>query len=161
MLKIFNTPRDLICTKRQKGTRMSFHEKSAWVMLIALSITTALYISSLLGLSSVAGHLIEPSLPMLIAYTIVLVVISVVGQIVIAILAPKDANSALDERDQGILVKASHWSSFILGFGVVSGLLHYLVFANGGMLFYIVFGSLVFSQIVEYMAQIFLYRRGF
>ena len=65
------------------------------------------------------------------------------------------------ERDKVIETKAGHWSGYVLGFGAVSGLIHYLAFSQGSMLFYMIFGSLVISQLIEYLMQILLYRRGY
>lgn len=140
---------------------MSFNEKSAWVMFIVLLIPTGLYFSSVYYLSVALGYLIEPSVPKLIMYTIILVVLSIVGQTLIALSSPKDANAGADERDKIIETKAGHWSGYVLGFGAVSGLIHYLAFNQGSMLFYIIFGSLIISQLVEYLMQILLYRRGY
>lgn len=133
---------------------MSFQEKSAWVMAIALSITTYMCASSVYQLSATAGELVSPNVAVIIKYTIVLIVLVVIGHIVIGAMSPKEAGADLDERERQIERKAGYVSGYVFGIGVISGLFHYVFNEHGNTLFYIVFASLVVSQIVEYIAQI-------
>ncbi len=137
---------------------MSFKEKSAWLMLLALGVTTALYTYFVILVSKEIGELVPPIFPGLIAYTVILVIIAVVGHILLAILSPKDANSGSDEREKLIFARAGAVSGFIFGFCVVISLGIYLFTYNGHLLFYTVFGSLILSQLFEYVAQIFYFR---
>lgn len=137
---------------------MPFHEKSAWIMSLALVVGSLFYflpvVSSLIG----AGELASPLVPRIIAFTVCLVVIAVVGHIVIAALAPKDADAPVDEREQLIFDRAGHYSSYVLGVGVLLSLGLYLLSGNGDLLFYVVFASLMASQLAEYLLQILFYR---
>lgn len=140
---------------------MSFLEKSAWIMSLALLVTGLFYFNAVNAISNEIGQLAFPHLPMVIAYTVVLCLISVIGHIVIAILSPKEANASHDEREQKIIFKASHLSSYVTGTCIVSSLGLFLFHHDGDLLFYCVFGSLMVSQLSEYLLQIFLSRTSF
>jgi len=137
---------------------MPFHEKSAWIMIIALALGGLLYFSAILAGSSDAGALVSPRVPLIVLYTVCLTVISVIGHIVIAVLAPKEANAPADERERLIIVRAGHFSSYLLGTGIVLSLVLYLVSGSGDLLFYAVFASLMLGQIAEYVLQVIFYR---
>ncbi|MCX7552268.1 hypothetical protein OS175_00130 [Marinicella sp. S1101] len=139
---------------------MSFQEKSAWVMVVGLVVSTVLYAFLVYVMSSAAGQLVPLHIPVLVAFTVVLTLIAVVGHIVIAIFSPKEANARADEREQRIIDKSGYLSSNVLGFGVITSLMVYLFFYNGELLFYGVFGSLIVAQILEYMLQIYYQRRA-
>ena len=140
---------------------MSFHEKSAWLMAVILTLCGLKYFQQVVAMSKAAGEIIAPSLQMLSSFTISIVVLAIVGHIVTAVMAPKEANADPDERERGIFNRAGNLSGYILGFGAIAGLLHFLFIANGNLLFYIIFASLLLAQIAEYALQIFYYRRGY
>jgi len=137
---------------------MTFREKSAWIMCLALLVVGTVYFY-LVGVTwSESGELAQPMLPLVVIYTICLVVLAVIGHIVIAIMAPKEANAQADERERQIIVRAGHYSSYVLAVGVVLSLGLYLFLRDGDLLFYTIFASLMAGQIAEYMLQITLYR---
>ncbi len=138
---------------------MAFQEKSAWVMIVALTVTGLFYLNMVIGLSGPHG-LAPPFLPSLIVYTVALTAVAILGHIVIAVLSPKEASAELDERERSITYRASHWSGYILGGGVVFSLVWYLFSYDGNRFFYSVFASLVLSALAEYIIQVVLYRRG-
>ncbi len=78
-----------------------------------------------------------------------------------AILAPKEANAAADERERSIFDRAGHYSSYFMGAGVVMSLGAYMFVRSGDLLFYTVFASLMVGQIMEYVFQIVFYRTTF
>ena len=139
---------------------MAFHEKSAWIMTTALLVCGLLYFAQVAALSTSIQQLAPPILPLIVIYTIVLTVLSVAGHMLIALFNPKEANAPLDERDRRIKERAGHWSGFVMGFGVIGSLGMYLLTNSGDLLFYSIFATLMLSSLVEYMAQILLYRRG-
>ncbi|QTH63095.1 hypothetical protein J1N51_10105 [Psychrosphaera ytuae] len=140
---------------------MSFHEKSAWLMAVILTLCGLSYFQKVFAMSQAAGEVIAPSLQMLSSFTVSIVVLAVIGHIVTAAVAPKEANTDPDERERTIFNKAGNLSGYILGFGAVAGLFHFLFKGDGNLLFYIVFASLLVAQIADYALQIFFYRRGF
>lgn len=86
--------------------------------------------------------------------------LSIVGHVAIAALAPKDANARPDERERQIFNRAGHYSSYVIASGIVMSLGLYFYSHDGDLLFYTVFGSLMIGQITEYAFQIFLYRNS-
>lgn len=137
---------------------MPFYEKSAWIMSVALLLGGVFYVNVVLDASAVAGQLAPPVIKSIVVYTVILVLVSIVGHAAIGILSPKEADAALDERERHIVERAGHWSAYLFGFGVVASLGLYLVTRNGDMLFYAVFASLMVGQFAEYAIQILFYR---
>jgi uncharacterized membrane protein (DUF485 family) len=139
---------------------MPFHEKSAWTMAVTLTIGGILYFVAVASMSAELGHLAPPILPTVIVYTGIIIVLAIIGHIVIAGLSPREANAPSDERDKKVVDRAGHWSGYVLGVGAIAALGLYLFTYDGNLMFYIVFGSLMASQIAAYLCQIALYRRG-
>lgn len=137
---------------------MPFREKSAWIMAFLLVSLGAAYCYVVAAISSESGQLATPLLRLIVVYTACLILLTAVGHAVIAILAPKDAYAATDERERGIFDRAGHYSSYFVGVGVVMSLGAYLVLRSGDLLFYTVFASLMVGQIMEYVFQIIFYR---
>ena len=137
---------------------MSFHEKSAWIMIVALVAGGLLYFGAVISGTTASGQLLSPLIPLIVIYTACLVVIAIVGHIVIAVLAPKEANAPADEREKLIFVRAGHFSSYVFAVAVMLSLGVYLVSGSGDLLFYTVFASLMLAQIAEYLLQVFFYR---
>jgi hypothetical protein len=137
---------------------MAFQEKSAWVMSLALLLGGAFYFFVVAAMSSAIGRLAPPLVPIVAVYTAILVLVAIVGHILAAIVAPREANTTEDERGQKATVHASHQSGYVFGTGVILSLGVYLFTHHGDLLFYSVFASLMISQLVEYGLQIFLLR---
>ena len=137
---------------------MPFREKSAWIMSVGLLLGGFWYFRTVLSAWSESGQLVPPDMPSIVAFTGCLVALAVVGHIVIAALAPSDANAPVDEREQQIFIRAGHYSSYVFGFGVVTSLGAYVFIGSGDLLFYTVFASLLLGQVLEYLFQIFFYR---
>jgi len=142
----------------ESSRNMPFHEKSAWIMSVVLLLGGVFYGVVVTSLSAELGRLAPPNLPTVVVYTVILTVLAVVGHIVAAITAPKEASAPLDERERRITDRAGHLSSYFLGAGVLLALTVYLFSYDGNVLFYGVFASLMLSQLAEYVLQIFFYR---
>lgn len=139
---------------------MTFHEKSAWIMSVALVLCGVSYFNVVSAMTAEIDQLAPPNMGFIIRYTVSLIAVAIIGHIAIAIFSPKDANAPLDERDKTVLYRAGHYSGYVLGFGVVTSLGHYLFNPSGDILFYAVFASIMVSQLSEYLFQILLYRIG-
>jgi hypothetical protein len=129
-------------------------------MFVALLLGGVYYAAVVQELSAQIGQLAPPILPTVVAYTLVLVAISVVGHIAIAVFSPKEASASLDEREKAIYYRASHLSGYVLGTGLFFSLAMYLFAHHGDLLFYGVFASIMLSELAEYLIQIVLYRVG-
>lgn len=137
---------------------MPFREKSAWIMSFALLVAGLVYFYVVSVIWSESGQLAQPVLPLVVVYTVCLVVLSVGGHVAIAIMAPKEANAPPDEREQQIFNRAGHYSSYVIAVGILMSLGLYLFSRDGNLLFYTVFASLMVGQVMEYAMQIVLYR---
>ena len=135
---------------------MSFSEKSSWVMCISLVFGALFY-----GHALTSTILYDQDIQLMslaITYTVIIVAVSIVGHIGAALVGFNDAKAPEDERDKKISIRANSISSYVLGFGAVSGILHYIVLGNGDLLFHLILISLTLSAIVEYAFRIYLYR---
>ena len=138
---------------------MSFREKSAWVMAV-VTIAAGLYYLNLVVAGSRGLGSTPAPVGIFISYTILIVVASVAAQVVLAILSPREASAPADERERPLLHAAGHWSGRVLGFGAVASLLCFLAYRDGNLLFHMMLGSLILSQVAEYGLQIALFRRS-
>lgn len=139
---------------------MSFHEKTAWAMGLILTAGMIYYFNKVAAMSSGIDGVAPPVLPVVIAYVVVIVVLSVIGHILIAISKPSEADGAMDERDKLVAARAGNIAGVILGVGVIGALGGYLFTYDGNQLFHAAFGALMISQIAEYGARIVYYRGG-
>jgi cytochrome b561 len=137
---------------------MPFHEKSAWIMLVTLLAGSFMYFFTVVSTWSESGQLASPMIPQILTYTCCLVIIVIAGHIVAAVVAPKDANAPVDEREKKIFTRAGHYSSYAIGVGILLSLGLYLLSNSGDLLFYTVFASLLIGHLVEYLTQILFYR---
>lgn len=138
---------------------MSFREKSAWVMAALMTAAGLYYLNLVVGTSRDLGT-VAPPIGIFIAYTVLVVIGSIVAQIVLAVSSPAEAQARADERERPILHRAGSQAGVVLGFGAVTALLFFLVHGDGNLLFHMVLGSLIVSQIAEYALQIVLLRRS-
>ena len=138
---------------------MAYREKSAWVMAAVMAAAGLYYLHMLTSVSGAIGGIAPPA-PILIAYVVLVVIGSVVAQATLAVSSPKEANAPADERERPVLDRAGNLSGIVLGFGAVASLLHFLSHGDGYLLFHMIMGSLIVSQIIEYALQIVLLRRS-
>jgi hypothetical protein len=138
---------------------MSFREKSAWLMVLLMMAAGFYYFHNVRAASKALGETASPL--MIIAFVVIVVIGSIVAQVVLAVSSPREANTPVDERELQIQFRSSHWSGYVLATCVVSSLGHFMAYSDGNMLFHLVFGSLIVSQITEYAFQIILVRRSF
>ncbi len=132
---------------------MSFREKSAWVMAAVLLAVGAFYVK----LVTVDG---VPPAAAAIPFVLAVIVLSVAAQIVLAIASPKEASSPADERERVAIDKAGHFSSYVLAVGVLVGLGQFMLTADGNGMFHTMLTCLILSQVSEYGAQVFFFRRA-
>lgn len=137
---------------------MSFREKSAWVMA-ALMAVAGLYYFSIVRAASQALGVTAPA-AVVIAFVMLVVIGSIVAQVVLALASPREASAPADERERRVTQRAGHWSGLVLATCAVTALGHFLFCGDGNMLFHLVMGSLIVSQIAEYAFQIVLLRRS-
>ena len=94
---------------------MSYKEKSAWVMCLALMLGALFYGYAVLGMTAQTAH--SPLTGIVVIYVLIIVLISIVGHIIAALVSVDEAEAVADERDKLISVRANSASSHILGLG--------------------------------------------
>ncbi|MAF76405.1 MAG: hypothetical protein CMF17_11255 [Idiomarinaceae bacterium] len=139
---------------------MAFREKSAWLMLIiTLLVGGGLTFEVVQGFNSTSQW--PPAVSVFTRLTVGLIVLSIVGQIALALVDRKSANRSADEREKTIQQRADAYSGILLGVLIVSSLMTYLVHQQGDLLFLMALLSLVVAQAAEYVVEIIGYRRGY
>jgi hypothetical protein len=96
----------------------------------------------------------------LVLATISFVVIVVVAHIVVAVLAPREANARADEREQLIGLKATRLGAYAYAALSMSSVFLIHLGANEIGLAYFLVVSLVIAEIVNCAARIIYHRRG-
>jgi len=137
---------------------MSFREKMAWVMLVALAAASVAYFVPMWSVTREAGFIAPASTALGVISVFILVAIAVVGAIIAALSDVKSANAEADERERGIISIAENVGATVLGAGVVliivlAHLLDGIAWVVPGLV-----AALVASQIVTYVVQLCLYR---
>lgn len=139
---------------------MSFQEKSAWVMSIALLISGSFYAWTVVALANVLEVIPPPNAGGIAIGVIIIVAIAIFGHAVAAIGNPADANAPEDERDRLVVWRAGNLSGLLLGVVCMLSLFAFAVFENGNLLFHMIVAGMVLSQLAEYVLIIWYYRRG-
>ncbi len=144
---------------------MTFNEKSAWVMVLALLIGTGILAFLINGTMEYHSQIPAEASRMIVlgpfvVFIIALIFMSIFGHIVIALFAPKDANSSDDERDKLVKLQASKYSGIVLGVMLNLLLVSYFIWDFNGLLFYGILVSLIASQLTEYILQLIFYKRA-
>jgi hypothetical protein len=141
---------------------MSFREKSAWITLITLVLVSLLW-----AMHFPWGRdftLAPDSNPFvfhaLVLATICFVVIVVIAHIVVAVMAPREANARADEREQLIGLKATRLGAYAYTALSMSSVFLIHLGANEIGLAYFLVISLVIAEIVNCAARIIYHRRG-
>jgi hypothetical protein len=141
---------------------MSFREKSAWITLITLVFVSLLWAGHFpWGRSFTLAPAPNPIVfHALVLATITFVVIVVVGHVVVAVRAPREANAPADEREQLIGLKATRISAYLYAALSLSSIYVIHLGANEIGLAYFLLVSFVIAEIVNYAARIVYHRRG-
>lgn len=134
--------------------QMSFRERAAWVMGAVMSLAGLYYLHIVRDLGPAT-----PPMRVLMSYTGLVIVASVVAQAALNSWWPREANAPADERERPLLDRAGNWSGWVLAAGVVGALWTFNVRGDGVEMFHLLIGGLILSQVAEYAFQIFLLRR--
>lgn len=139
---------------------MTFQEKSAWVMILALIVSGAFYGLSIYGAAVALADIPPPNGVGMSIAVVIIVAIAIFGHAVAAIGNPADANAPEDERDRIVVRRAGNLSGALLGVCCILSIMAYAVIPHGHMLFHAIVFGLVLSQVAEYGLTIWYYRRG-
>jgi hypothetical protein len=137
---------------------MSFREKSAWISVVLILVVFGPYFwlvgRSLAG----AGHVHGGTQ---FALILLFVVLEIVLHVAIAAQSPRDARAPKDEREHLIDLKATSSAFYVLFGGALLSIftMHFRV--NVWTLSQFVLFSIVVAELVKFISQIVLFRRGF
>lgn len=133
---------------------MSFREVSAWVMVIVFGGVGAGCLASILR----AG-LDAPPQPPVVASAPISVTCVILLEIALAVFVPKTSGAPPDERERLIIARTGHWAGLAFLAAVLPALGHYVVHADGDVMFNVIVLGLFASGLIEYGGQILLFRR--
>ncbi|MEO1322425.1 MAG: hypothetical protein AAFV59_05400 [Pseudomonadota bacterium] len=139
---------------------MTFQEKSAWVMILALVVSGAFYALSIYGAATALGDIPPPNGVGMSIAVVIIVAIAIFGHAVAALGNLSDASAPEDERDRIVVRRAGNLSGALLGVCCILSIIAYAVIQHGNMLFHAIVFGLVLSQVAEYALTIWFYRRG-
>lgn len=132
---------------------MSFREISAWVMAAVMAATGIYYCNAYITASEALGWA-APPFSAFIPYAVFAVTASIVVQVALAIVEPKDEDRTPDERERPLLWRAGHWAGLVQGGLCIAALQYVIHNDNLAILFHLIVGSLILSQLLEYILQI-------
>lgn len=139
---------------------MGFQEKSAWIMSFALLVSGAFYAWSVLAIINLANTIPPPNGLGIAIGVIIIIAFAIFGHAVAAIGNPADANAGEDERDRLVVWRAGNLSGSLFALLTMLALCAFALIGNGNLLFHMIVGGLVLSQLAEYVLTIWYYRRG-
>ncbi|MEP7211028.1 MAG: hypothetical protein ABI740_09350 [Alphaproteobacteria bacterium] len=138
---------------------MSFREKSAWITLVTVLLCFGVYFGAMgLGLIPTQGFM---TVHLLLVCLAALIILQVVLRIITARLAPEDARSPKDEREELIELRAMRIGYYFLAISAFAcGLLLHLGKTSAVELMNFVLLAIVTSVVAVSLAQIIQFRRG-
>jgi hypothetical protein len=138
---------------------MSFREKSAWITLATVLLSFGVYFGAI-GFRLIPSHGFM-TVHLLLICLLSLILLQVVLRVIAARLAPGDARSPKDEREQLIELRAMRIGYYFLAISAFAcGLLLHLGETSAFELMNVILLAIVASVVVVSLAQIVQYRRG-
>lgn len=138
---------------------MAFREKVAWLTLVSMVIAYSLYFGQI-AMGSRAGHEVVPMLWLFGTITVIQMIVVIVGSIIIAARAPREANAGADERDRSIARRGGAAGYYVLMVGmIIVGVV--MPFTDTGLrLVNAALLALVIAEGVRHLVILLSYRRG-
>jgi predicted membrane protein len=138
---------------------MSFREKNHWIYAVLVTAVSAVYFASVLGqVRATAVSEIAYQRPLLTAIGVV-IVLTIVGTILVAILSPKEADKT-DERDKNIDRLGESAGHMVVGFLMLVPLGLAMTNSDTFWIANTIYAGFVVSTIVSTLVKIVAYRRG-
>ena len=140
---------------------MSFHEKSLWASLIAVSLVYGGYFISIIpNLLEREHYPVAAAWPAMIGLTIFIVVVQIVLQLTAAVVSPGTVNDPEDERDKMIDLKAGRYSGVILGAGMLLTIFGIMTGYSGYVLIHFGLFAVVVAELMKLGRQVYFYQAG-
>lgn len=138
---------------------VSFREKFAWVMAVALGLSNLIIIWVMLPVSGFGMEALRPPVAVALVMAVILqTVIAAIGGALSAITNLEDANAPADERDQILLKRASAPALGLTQLGLVLSILLFIIGAGTGPFLFGVVLSLHLGELLRQICLIRLYR---
>jgi len=138
----------------------TFREKMAWVMVVGLGATACLYFYAAWNVSA---SMVQVPKPVIIALTSVFIAIltitAIIGAIAAALSNVDEADAPMDERDKLISLHATRWASVATVVILIVTMTAYFFDARSSDMLLGIMAALIVGHLVEYITQIYLYRR--
>ena len=139
---------------------MSFREKSILVSITAMLVATAVYLAVLLpSLATTSVNQVLYQVPMIIA-VVSLIIITVVGQVAVAVHDARAASAAADERERLIGWRGQSMGGYVLAVGVFLALCLAMVEVEWFWIANALAGMWVLAEVFSGVAQLVMFRRG-
>lgn len=135
--------------------KLSFQEKSLWLLLVSLVGTFSFYFLSVLPMDVV--NVLPQQVVLFVLAVVLLVLTQIAGHVVIAVI---DQRAETDERDRLIKLKGTRNAAYVLAMGVFTALCAAVVTEGNFVFTHVLLGFWVAAQLVEIGSQLVLYRRG-
>ena len=138
----------------------TFREKMAWVMVFALSLSAGLYFFVAWNMSVAMDAVPKSAMIAITAiFVIALTLIAVIGSIGAALSNVDEADIAMDERDKIISLNALRGSSITTAIILILTMVAYFFGARSSDMLLGIMAALICGHLVDYLSQIYLYRR--
>ncbi len=135
--------------------KLSFQEKSLWLLLVSLVGTFSFYFLSVLPMDVV--NVLPQQVVLFVLAVVLLVLTQIAGHIVIVVV---DRRADTDERDRLIKLKGTRNAAYVLATGIFAALCAAVVTEGNFVFTHVLLGFWVAAQLVEIGTQLVLYRRG-
>lgn len=139
----------------QAMNNLTFQEKSLWLTLIAVLSTYILYYLNVLG--PIEGRMLAPHVFQFMYYIVIMAVFMAASHIVLAI---KEKQQPVDEREKLIRLKANSVSSYILYVGVFVSITVALWVPGNFWFIHSINFFAVLAEVVNDVQQLIAYRKG-
>ena len=94
-----------------------------------------------------------------IMFITILTIIAIIGAIGAALSNVSEADAPMDERDKMISLYATRWASIVTGIILIMTMIAYVFDARSSDMLLGIMAALIFGPLLNYIAQIYLYRR--
>jgi hypothetical protein len=144
---------------------MTFQEKSRWIALAANLIAWGWYFVTIVRLltGDLAGRIGDERglLGLMVPVMVIIIIINIVGHVIVAVLKPSEARTALDEREQAIARRAAAIGYNVLCLGIVIAMGATLYYWTAFVAVNAVMFAFILAECVRYGIEIAAFRRGF
>ncbi|PHS41264.1 MAG: hypothetical protein COA91_02830 [Robiginitomaculum sp.] len=146
---------------RDNDKTTTFREKMAWVMVVGLMIAAGLYFYIVLNISASMDQVPKPVFAGLtVIFIVILTVFAIFGASVAALSNIGEADLPMDERDKLISLRATRLSSIATVVILIMTMTAYFFDARSSDMLLGIMAALIVGHLVDYITQIYLYRRG-